>query len=116
MKTLALAALLLSASLSAQQPDNSKVNKRDRQDQSVTPGDQSNDPKDMEVTRKIRKDVVAIKDISTNGKNVKIITAGGWVTLRGPVNSAEEKESIETVAKKVAGADKVKSEIEVKTN
>jgi osmotically-inducible protein OsmY len=48
-------------------------------------------------------------------KNIKIITAGGLVTLRGPVNSAEEKTKIEQVAKSAAGPAKVDNQLEVKT-
>jgi len=47
-------------------------------------------------------------------KNVKIITAGGQVTLRGPVNSAEEKMKIEALAKTAAGDAKVDNQLEVK--
>ncbi len=49
-----------------------------------------------------------------NQRFLKIITAGGQVTLRGPVNSAEEKMKIETLAKSAAGNAKVDNQLEVK--
>jgi osmotically-inducible protein OsmY len=56
---------------------------------------------------------VDTKDMSVNAQNVKIITQDGTVTLRGPVNSAEEKKKIEDIARAVVGEDKVVSQLEV---
>jgi osmotically-inducible protein OsmY len=54
------------------------------------------------------------KSISMYGHNVKIITQNGMVTLKGPVRSEEEKQSIEAKAVQVAGPDKVTDNLEVK--
>ena len=54
-------------------------------------------------------------DLSVTAKNVKIITANGRVTLRGPVNNAEEKVKIEKYAKTSAGNLSVDNQIEIKT-
>ena len=95
-------------------PDDSGRNQRDRQDAAVTPMDQSNDPADIELTQKIRKAVVADDGLSMNAHNVKIITLGGLVTLRGPVESPAEKAKIVQIAAQHAGgANKVKDELEV---
>ena len=52
--------------------------------------------------------------LSTYAHNIKIIAQDGMVTLKGPVTSEEEKQSIEAKAAEVAGgADKVISQIEV---
>jgi hypothetical protein len=40
------------------------------------------------------------------GKNVKIITSGAKVVLRGPVKSAQERASIEAKARATAGVDR----------
>jgi osmotically-inducible protein OsmY len=102
------------ASLAADYPaDNTGKNVRDRQESSRTPGDQSNNKSDLAITQAIRKAVVADKALSTNAHNVKIITANGVVTLRGPVNSAEEKETIAAKAKKVAGVKSVDNKLEI---
>lgn len=96
-------------------PDNTGKNVRDRNDAKVTSEEQSNDKKDVEITGAIRRAVVGKKGMSTNGQNVKIITNNGTVTLRGPVDSAAEKQTIESLAKKYAKSYKVVSELEVKT-
>jgi osmotically-inducible protein OsmY len=46
--------------------------------------------------------------------NVKIVTANGNVTLRGPVNSEAEKVAIARKAKAIAGAGNVDNQLEVK--
>ena len=46
-------------------------------------------------------------------KNVKIITAGGVVTLRGPVKTAAEKAAIEKHAMAAASHAKIDNQIEV---
>jgi len=94
--------------------DNTGKNQRDRAAESKTPGDQSNSPEDLKITQAIRQSVVKDKSLTMTAKNIKIITAGGLVTLRGPVNSAEEKTKIEQVAKSAAGAAKVDNQLEVK--
>ena len=102
------------ASRAADYPaDNSGKNVRDRQDSSRTPGDQSNNKSDLAITQAIRKAVVADKALSTNAHNVKIITANGVVTLRGPVSSPEEKEPLAAKAKQVAGVKSVDNKLEI---
>ena len=67
------------------------------------PGDQSENEADRTITQNIRKAITADDSLSTNAKNVKIITNDGTVTLRGPVKSEKEKADIEAKAKQVAG-------------
>src|SRR4030095_7572754 len=71
-------------------PDNTGRNVRDRGGDTVTPGEQSNTKADLNLTKQICKAIMADKSLSTNAKNVKIITANGVVTLRGPVNTPQE--------------------------
>jgi osmotically-inducible protein OsmY len=94
-------------------PDNTGRNVRDRGGDTVTPGDQSNNKADLHLTQQIRKAVMADKSLSMNAKNVKIITANGVVTLRGPVNTPQEKASIEAKAQSIAGANNVDSQLEI---
>jgi hyperosmotically inducible periplasmic protein len=94
--------------------DNTGKNERDRSGETKTPGDQSNTPEDLKITQGIRQAVVKDKSLTMTATNVKIITADGQVTLRGPVNSAEEKMKIESHAKAVAGDAKVVNQLEVK--
>jgi osmotically-inducible protein OsmY len=50
--------------------------------------------------------------LSTDAKNIKIITVDGAVTLRGPVKSEEEKAAIAAKAAQLAGGN-VRNELEV---
>jgi osmotically-inducible protein OsmY len=94
--------------------DNSKINQRDRTHKELTADDQSNDPRDIEITRKIRQKLMEDERISTYGKNVKVITRKGEITLKGPVKTKLEKALIETHATKVAGFKHVNSELSIK--
>ena len=93
--------------------DNTQVNVRDREGTTKTPIDQNEDKKDVGITADIRKQIVDAK-MSTNATNVKVITQDGKVTLRGPVETADEKDRIEAIAVGVAGADKVDSQLEIR--
>jgi hyperosmotically inducible periplasmic protein len=94
-------------------PDNTGRNVRDRGGDTLTPGDQSNTKADLTLTQQIRKALMADKSLSTNAKNIKIITANGVVTLRGPVNTPQEKATIEAKAQSIAGAHNVESQLEI---
>ncbi len=115
--SLSIAALSLGAAAADEKKpdsDNTGKNERDRSGETKTPGDQSNTPEDLKITQTIRQAVVKDDSLTMTAKNVKIITAGGQVTLRGPVNSAEEKMKIEKLAKAAAGEAKVDNQLEVK--
>ena len=71
----------------------------------MTPMDQSNKPEDIDLTRRVRQAVESDSNLSTDAKNVKIITVDGVVWLRGPVKSAQEKAEIARAAHNIAGAD-----------
>ncbi len=105
--------IFASACDSRQAADNSARNVADRKDAAVTSGDQSNAQADLDATQLIRKAVIADDSLSTNAKNVKIITSKGVVTLRGPVANAEEKERIGQKAHNVPGVTRVDNQIEV---
>ncbi|HTN76080.1 MAG TPA: BON domain-containing protein [Pirellulaceae bacterium] len=93
--------------------DNTAVNKRDAEGETKTPIDQKENQADIDITAKIRKDVLEIENASVNARNVKIITADGKVTLRGPVATAEEHTAIVNIAKGVAGDGNVDDQLEV---
>jgi hyperosmotically inducible periplasmic protein len=94
--------------------DNTSRNVRDRNDGTLTPLDQSNTQADVDITRSIRKQIMADKDLSVNAKNVKVITQNGHVTLRGPVNSIQEKDQIGEIANGVVHSENVENQLEVK--
>jgi osmotically-inducible protein OsmY len=91
---------------------NTKINDRDRHG-ALTPMDQGGG-NDRDITAAVRRAVVGDKALSFTAKNVKIITVGGKVTLRGPVKSDDEKSSIEAKAKATTGVASVDNQLEVK--
>ena len=93
--------------------DNSGRNVRDRDDATVTPGDQSETEADIKLTQSIRKEVVANDTLSVTAQNIKIIAANGVVTLRGPVKTESERQQIAAVAERIAGAGRVQNQLEV---
>ena len=94
--------------------DNTARNVRDRDNRTLTPLDQGNSAADRDRTAQIRKEIVAGKGMSLNARNVKIITIDGRVTLRGPVNTAEEKRLIGEIADRIARSENVDNQLEVK--
>ncbi len=96
--------------------DNTKRNARDADGATLTPLDQGESEADRTITQQIRKQVVSKDDFSTNAKNVKIITTDGVVTLRGPVKSPEEKQTIAGLAAKTAGVKRVDNQLEIERN
>lgn len=96
--------------------DNSKVNSVKGKTEDLTAEDQSNSENDVEITRKIRRSLTEDGSLSVYAHNVKIITQGGRVTLKGPVRSAAEKETIEKRARQFAGATAVTNEITITEN
>ncbi|HYP86553.1 MAG TPA: BON domain-containing protein, partial [Polyangiaceae bacterium] len=102
------------ANANGTQPDNTKVNERDKSSSALTPLDQRENETDLKITQNVRKAVMADGTLSFTAKNVKIITQGGKVTLRGPVKTAQERDAIDAAARKVAGVTQVDNQIEVK--
>jgi hyperosmotically inducible protein len=95
-------------------PDNTKVNERDRSKDQPTADQQKDNRSDRDITQQIRQSIVKDKSLSTYAHNVKVITQHGQVTLKGPVQSEDEKKAIEAKAAAVAGENKVSSELNVK--
>ncbi len=94
--------------------DNTKKNERDRGGSTLTPMDQGNSASETKITAAIRRGIVADKNLSFTAKNVKVITMGTKVTLRGPVKSDQEKAAIESLARKAAGVSEVDNQLEIK--
>ena len=96
------------------EPDNTAANQRDRSGETKTSGDQSNSSADLKTTQAIRQALMKDGGLSMTAKNIKIITASGQVTLRGPVKTAEEKARIDQLAKSAAGGAKIDNQLEIK--
>lgn len=93
--------------------DNTATNQRDVDGRSMTPMDQKENSRDLGLTADIRKRIVATEGLSVNARNIKVISADGKVTLRGPVNSEAERSIIAEIAAEVAGERGVKNQLEV---
>ncbi len=91
-------------------PDNTANNK----DAGRTADNQSNGRSDVQTTAAARRAIIADKDLSTYAHNVKIITTGGTVTLKGPVKSEDEKQKVAADVANVVSADKINNELTVK--
>ena len=96
------------------EPDNTATNERDRSGETKTSGDQSNSSADLKTTQAIRQALMKDNELSTTAKNIKVITASGHVTLRGPVNTAQEKAKIDQLAKSAAGGAQIDDQLDVK--
>jgi hyperosmotically inducible protein len=97
------------------QPDNTKNNKGDQSAAAVTADNQGKSAADRDTTAKIRKALMADKTLSTYAHNVKIVCQDGVVTLKGPVRSDDEANSVVAKATDVTGTSyKVVNELSVK--
>ena len=93
--------------------DNTAKNQRDRSGETNTSGDQSNSSADLKTTQVIRQALMKDGELSTTAKNIKVITANGQVTLRGPVNNAQEKAKIDQIARSATGGVQIVDQLDV---
>ncbi len=120
-RTILTLACLSAASLTAlaadsekTKPDNTAINERDRSSDTQTSGDQSNSSADLKITQAIRQALMKDSELSMTAKNIKVVTANGHVTLRGPVNTAQEKARIDQLAKSAAGGARIDNQLDIK--
>jgi hyperosmotically inducible protein len=97
-------------------PDNTGHNARDASGSTVVPENQQENQSDLKITQKIRQAIVDDSSLSTNAKNVKVITINGLVTLRGPVKSNDEIENIVRKTESVVGKNSVTNQLEATNN
>jgi osmotically-inducible protein OsmY len=79
----------------------------------LTAEDQGTSEEDVAATKQIRELVNEDDSLSIAAKNVKIITRNGMVTLRGRVESEQERLRIEANAREVVGSSRVENLITV---
>lgn len=111
LSALSLAAL---AGDNKSKADNTAINERDRSGQTKTSGDQSNSNADIKMTQAVRGALMKDSELSATAKNIKVITANGQVTLRGPVNTPQEKAKIGQLARSAAGGAQIVDQLDVK--
>lgn len=93
--------------------DNSARNAQDGS--AVTAQDQGGSEADRELTRQIRRALTSNDQLSASGKNIKVITQNGKITLRGPVESSQEQQTIADLVKGTTGVNTVDNQLEVKS-
>lgn len=96
--------------------DNTGKNIRDRNSMTKTPLDQSESEADRAITQKIRQALISDDALTTNAKNIKIMTINGVVTIRGPVANVQEREVIARKVSEVQGVLKLDNQLEVTRN
>jgi hyperosmotically inducible periplasmic protein len=94
-------------------PDNTATTERDRSGETKTSGDQSNSSADLKITQAIRQALMKDRELSMTAKNIKVVTANGQVTLRGPVKNVQEKAKIDQIAKSAAGGAQIDDQLDV---
>src|ERR1700719_1657831 len=102
------------ASSDSTEADNTKRNSSEQNKKTDTAEKQANNKDDLALTQKILQAVMNEGSLSMNAKNVKIIAQDGKITLKGPVDSQQEKDTIGTKAEEIAGKDKIDNQLEVK--
>jgi len=70
-------------------------------------------PKDKEIADKIRVILIEDRNLSKDGKIVRIDVINGVVTLNGQVANAAEKSSVEAHAKSVKGVKEINNKLEI---
>ncbi|MBA2404987.1 MAG: BON domain-containing protein [Bdellovibrionales bacterium] len=68
---------------------------------------------DVEITRKIRDRLTDTDTLSTDAKNITIVTLGDTVTLSGKAASASEVAMIQNIAKEYTGTKVIKTDLKV---
>jgi hyperosmotically inducible periplasmic protein len=106
-------AVLQSAGAQSVPADNSKSNQMDASNRQVTADDQKENDTDRGLTQRIRKSVMADKDLSTYAHNVKVVSINGEVTLNGVVRSDEERSKVASLAEDIAGKGHVINDLKV---
>ena len=82
--------------------------------QQRTAEDQSNSDRAVSNSTRIRTAILDSNKFSLNARNIKIISdAAGNITLRGKVDSQQEKQDLSQLAMQIAGRNTVRNELDV---
>jgi osmotically-inducible protein OsmY len=98
----------------ARPADNTGINARDKSGATKVPTDQSGAKSDIELAAAVRRAIVDDESLSTLAHNVKVVTQGGTVTLRGPVQNEEEKRQVGQLARLTPGVTNVDNQLDIK--
>jgi len=102
------------AQAKAVKADNTKQNRGAMEENAVVADKQGNGKEQIKVLANIRKVIMRQKDLSMDAKNIKILVSdSNFAVLRGPVDSAAEKERVEELVKTCTGVKGIKTELSV---
>lgn len=104
------------STMASPEADNTRMNRRDRNDAAVTPTTQSNESNAVDLVARVRQAITDDDNLSVKAHNVKVVANGGVVTLRGPVSSAQEKAQIERDVSGVRGVTRVDNRLDIDTD
>jgi SH3 domain-containing YSC84-like protein 1 len=102
-----------SSNTASEAADNTANNKPYHAGSGATADQQGNGKTDLQLTASIRKSIVADSSLSTYAHNVKIVVENGVATLKGPVRTEEEKETVAAKAAAIVGQDHVVNQMEI---
>jgi osmotically-inducible protein OsmY len=74
---------------------------------------QSETKSDIDLVARIRREINKDDALSMTAEKIKIITIDGYVTLRGPVKTEQEKSDIEARTAAIAGSTNVDDQLKV---
>ena len=96
------------------EPVATRVNARNPADAGAAPTDQGTGAADIGITLAIRKALMADKKLSAAARTVTILTNDSRVVLKGRVNTAEERTSVEAKARATSGVTDVYDQLDVR--
>jgi osmotically-inducible protein OsmY len=79
----------------------------------ATSADHGQGESEADISAGVRRSILADKSLSAVAKNVRVTTMGNQVTLRGTVNTNEQKKAIERIARASDGVRDVTNLLQV---
>ncbi|HVY47582.1 MAG TPA: BON domain-containing protein [Minicystis sp.] len=79
----------------------------------AAPGDQGATDTDQRITQQVRRAIESDTSLSSEARNVTVVTHSGVVTLKGNVKSDAERKSLESKAKGIADVKQVEDQLDV---
>jgi hyperosmotically inducible protein len=78
-------------------------------------GQRTTNAADRNLATRVHQAILADKSLSTEARNLKVISQNGLVTLKGPVHSEDEKKAVMSKAIQVVGTrTKVSNQMSIK--
>jgi hypothetical protein len=87
----------------------------DKDKMGMLEAEQGTSPEEMKRSASIRREISEDKSLSADARNVKVITSGSKVTLKGVVDNAQEKAKLDILARKAPGVTEVDDQLTIKT-